>query len=389
MSHTDKDTSRPRERVLAAYQEIYGHGEPLLVRSPGRVNLIGGHTDYNDGFVLPLAINRAIWIAFRPREDDKIILDLLDFNKRMQFSLEHFKKSKDGPAEYVKGIAHFLAEAGYTLHGFEGVIAGDVPVGAGLSSSAALELAVARAFQVVGDFEWDPPQMAQIARRAENEWVGVSSGIMDQMICASGKADHALLIDCRSLDTELVPLPQGVSVVVLDTGTRRELAKSAYNERRDQCKAAADHFGVAALRDVDLTAFAQRADELDEVVRKRARHIISENARVLRAKEAANKGDASMLGALLSETHRSLRDDFEVSSKELDAIAAAAQSFAGCYGARMTGGGFAGCAIALVDDVQVGDFVTHVLARYSEDIPDYEAVLYVCMATDGTSVEAL
>ncbi len=214
-------------------------------------------------------------------------------------------RGSGGWVEYVKGVAWVLQQAGHALHGFEGVIAGDVPVGAGLSSSAALELAVARAFAAVSDLPWEPATMARLGQRAENEWVGVRCGIMDQMISAAGRAGHALLIDCRSLHTEAVPFPLGTTVVVLDTATRRGLVDSAYNERREQCESAARLFGVSALRDVSAARFAAECGRLDDLTRRRAWHVISENERTLQAAQAMRSGDAAAVGRLMNASHLS------------------------------------------------------------------------------------
>ena len=273
----------------------------------------------------------------------------LDMDDRREFALDDLQP----PAvvdwiDYLIGVAWVLQERGYPLRGWEGVLSGDVPIGSGLSSSAALELAAARAFYCVSGFDWDAKAMALACQSAENEWLGVNCGIMDQMISAAGLQDRALLIDCRSLETDSAPLPDGSAVVILDTGTRRGLVDSAYNERREQCEAAARHFGLPALRDINSATFAKRAHELDALSRKRARHVIHENARTLRAREAMNAGDAVTLGKLMIESHISLRDDFEVSSPALDTIVDCANADASCYGARMTGAGFGGCAVALV-----------------------------------------
>ncbi len=331
-----------------AFEARYGEAPRWVARAPGRVNLIGDHTDYNDGFVLPMAIDRAVWIALRPRPDRRVRLHSLEYDQTGEFELEGMANTEAGWLEYVKGVAWALQEGGHDLGGFEGVLAGDLPIGAGLSSSAALELAAARAFTATAGGRWDPAFMALLGQRVENEWLGVQSGIMDQMISARGQAGHALLLDCRSLEGQLVPLPSQIAVVILDTGTRRALVGSAYNERRAQCQAAADFFGVAALRDVSLEAFEARAAELDALPRRRARHVITENERTRRSAEAMLRGDVRSLGALMDASHASLRDDFEVSSPALDRMVEIARAQPGCYGARMTGAGFGGCAVALV-----------------------------------------
>src|SRR5687767_8703706 len=233
----------------------YFNAKPeFIVRAPGRVNLIGEHTDYNDGFVLPMAIDRAVWMALRLREDKHVRIYSLDLEAESTFELNSLAKDK-GWAEYIKGVAYQLQNAGYELRGFDAVITGDVPSGAGLSSSAAVELASARAFAATSGFAWDASKMALLAQKAENQWVGVNCGIMDQMASAASKEGHALFLDCRSLEYQQVPLPENVSVVILDTSTRRGLVDSSYNERRAQCEQAARWFGVDALRDVTLEEF--------------------------------------------------------------------------------------------------------------------------------------
>ncbi len=373
------------QQVAQEFERRFGAAPAYVVRAPGRVNLIGEHTDYNDGFVLPMAIDRAVWIALRRRGDRRVIVHSLDFDTAADFSLDSLKNENAQWAEYVRGVAWSLQQAGYTLRGWEGVIAGDVPIGAGLSSSAAIELATARAFAQTSGLAWEAATMAKLSQRAENQWVGVNCGIMDQMISAAGKAGQALLIDCRSLDTELVPLPPGTVVVVLDTATRRGLLDSAYNERRVQCEAAARFFGVTALRDVNSAHFAARAAELDEVTRRRARHVITENERTLQAAYAMRQGDADQLGRLMTASHVSLRNDFQVSSKELNIMVECARHYHGCYGARMTGAGFGGCAVALVSADSAGTFVVDIAQCY-RDATGLTPNIYVCVATNGAEV---
>jgi len=374
-----------QQQVTEAFKERFGEAPAFVVRAPGRVNLIGEHTDYNDGFVLPMAIDRAIWIALRPRDDDRVRITSLDYETTAEFVLDALEKTDAGWDEYLKGVAWSLQEDGYALGGWEGVMMGNVPRGAGLSSSAALELATARAFTAVAELPWDPATMAKLCQRAENQWVGVNCGIMDQMISAAGRADHALLIDCRSLETEAAPLPPETAVVVLDTATRRGLVDSAYNERRAQCGAAARFFDVPALRDVSVETFEARADELDDVTRRRARHVVTENARTLQAVAAMRRGDAEALGQLMNASHASLRDDFEVSSDGLNAMVEAARAEGGCYGARMTGAGFGGCAVALVRADVAATFATNVAASYARAM-EIEPNVYVCQATDGADI---
>ncbi len=374
-----------RNKVVDYFAEHFGDAPMCVIRAPGRVNLIGEHTDYNDGFVLPLAIDRAIWIALRPRDDRRVVVHSIDYNQRQEFSLDSLNHEDDGWIEYVKGTAWSLADAGYQLSGWEGVLVGDVPLGAGLSSSAALEMATARAFAAVGNLPWDPAEMAKLAQKAENEWIGVNCGIMDQLISAAGKAHHALLIDCRSLETRAVPFPPGVAVVVLDTSTRRGLVDSAYNERRSQCESAADFFQVPALRDVDVELFQQTATELDDLTQRRAMHVITENDRTLQAVEAMCRGEVDALGVLMNKSHDSLRDDYDVSSDALNAMVEAARAHDACYGARMTGAGFGGCAVALINAEAADDFVQNTADSYREKTGN-EPSVYVCQATNGAEI---
>jgi galactokinase len=379
-----------RDRVVGDFERRFGERPTLVARAPGRVNLIGDHTDYNDGFVLPMAIDRAAWIALRPRRDSRVAVHSIDFDEDAAFDVAGDLQREGGWQEYMRGVAWALRGASGTapraLCGWDGVVAGDVPLGAGLSSSAALELATARAFAGVCGLPWNPKEMALLAQRAENQWVGVNSGIMDQLISACGEAGHALLIDCRSLATRAVGIPARVAVVVLDTATRRRLVDSAYNERRERCEEAARFFGVRALRDVTPAMFAARADALDPVTRQRARHVIGENARTLDAADALARGDMARVGALMDESHASLRDDFEVSRPELDTMVRLAREQEGCYGARMTGAGFGGCAVALVAAAAAERFANEVAARYHETVGLTPAV-YLCSAASGASLD--
>jgi galactokinase len=357
----------------------------FIVRAPGRVNLIGEHTDYNDGFVLPMAIDRAVWMALSPRVDSQVRIYSLDLKTESAFELNSIAKD-DGWIEYIKGVAYQLQNAGYELKGFDAVMTGDVPSAAGLSSSAAVELATARAFATISGIEWNATQMAQLAQKAENEWVGVNCGIMDQMASSASKEGYALFLDCRSLEYQYAPLPENVSVVILDTSTRRGLVDSAYNERRNQCEEAARWFGVKALRDVSVEEFNNKAKEgLNELVLKRARHIITENARVLEAVDVMKTGNIKRLGKLFNASHDSLRDDFEVTNDQLNMIVECAREQKSCYGARMTGAGFGGCAVALVEKENAEAFVNAVSTAYKQR-SGLDAKIYVCKASEGASV---
>ncbi|HPU07915.1 MAG TPA: galactokinase [Thermogutta sp.] len=376
-----------RQTVAGIFHQTFGKAPDIVARGPGRVNLIGEHTDYNDGFVLPMAIDRAIWIALRPRRDRWVMVHFNDTKQYGEFHLDALRNTGEGSIEYVKGVAWALQEEGFFLRGWEGVVVGDVPVGAGLSSSAALEVVTARVFAAVSHCSWDPVKMALLSQRAENRWVGVQCGIMDQLISACGRADHALLIDCRSLEFQHVPLPPTVRVVILDTGTRRGLVDSAYNERRAACEHTAERFRVKALRDISLDEFERRAVEMDETTWKRVRHVISENDRTLRAAEALRQGDVTTFGRLMVESHVSLRDDFEVSSPALDAMVEIALSQPGCLGARMTGAGFGGCAVALVEAETAETFAQNVAEQYRQKTK-HEPAVYISRASDGADIVA-
>lgn len=374
-----------QQQVITEFTRRFDSSPAFVVRAPGRVNLIGEHTDYNGGFVLPLAIDRAMWIALQPQSGSQVTLYSINQDDELAFDLSDITHTNAGWGEYVKGVARMLRDDGYPLRGWRGVMVSDVPMGAGLSSSAALELAIARTFAAVSGFEWEPATMAKIGQRAENDWVGVNCGIMDQMISAAGVADHALLIDCRTLETEPAPLPPGSAVVVMNTTVRRGLVDSAYNERRSQCETAADFFGVSTLRDVDGATFAAQQTDLDSLTRQRAQHVITENERVLAAIAAMKAGDVATLGRLMDESHVSMRDDFEISCPELDAMVEAAQATEGCFGARMTGGGFGGCAVALVDAAQADAFAAQVAAQY-QTATGLTPELYICAATNGAAI---
>ena len=385
---TQRDPSnagKGAERVARGFAHAFGDEPVWTVQAPGRVNLIGEHTDYNDGFVLPMAIDRGVWIAFRPRADRRIRLESLDYRQSIEFDLNSLRHGGAAWGEYAKAVAWVLQAEGHPLRGWEGVMSGEVPVGAGLSSSAALELATARALALASDIAWDAPAMARVAQRAENEWVGVACGIMDQLASACGLAQHALLIDCRSFEIKPVLLPESMSVLVLDTGTRRGLVTSAYNRRREECQAGAQAFGVSSLRDLTHDVFAAGEARLDPVVRRRVRHVLSENARTLSAVQALRDQNMGQVGRLMAESHVSLRDDHEVSSPALDAMVEIASAQPGCWGARMTGAGFGGCAVALVESESAQVAGQAIASAYQERMKRQPSV-YVCRAADGAGV---
>ncbi len=371
----------PEQEAAALFLKRFGAQPSTIVQAPGRVSLIGGHTDYNEGFVLPMAIDRRTVIAARPRTDRIVAVSSSDFPDA-RFDLGSLERGT-GWAEYVKGVAWSIGAD--SLPGWEGVIVSTIPLGASLSSSAALEVATALTFATLTDQRWDPVEAAVMSRRAEVDWVGVSSGIMDQLISAGGLADHAVLIDCRDLTQTPAPLPSGVSVVVLDTGTRRQLTESNYNQRRDECAEAARGFGVASLRDLEMPAVDNPPHGISDVAIRRARHIVGENQRTLAAAAAMHAGDPARLGSLISQAHISLRDNFEVSSPALDAMVEAAQASPGCLGASMTGAGFAGCAIAIVEETAIDSFIRHAEERYRA-VTEHTPSLFACRAASGASV---
>ena len=375
------------ERSVSVFAAQLGGRPTTVVRSPGRVNLIGDHTDYNDGFVLPLAIDLAVKIAFRPRDDDMVRLWSERTNDWAEFSLDSLAR-EGGWGAYIQGVASEMVPLGLARFGWEGVLVSDIPSGAGLSSSAALELSAARAFALVSEVEWDAVEMALLCQRAENNWVGVNCGIMDQLVCATGEVDRALLIDCRDLTRRAVPIPHEATVVVLDTGTERRLVDSGYNERRHSCESAAQVFEVRALRDLDIETLESGKDRLDPVTYRRARHVVTENERTLLMTECLDQGDLIAAGELMRQSHISLRDDFEVSSDALNSMTESALLSPGCYGARMTGGGFGGSCVALVDTNRIDEFRADVLERYQAE-SGLGGTTIPIRATNGTSFEGL
>jgi galactokinase len=377
-----------KEEALRAFEVHYGTAATWLVRAPGRVNLIGEHTDYNDGYVFPMAMNRAVWIALGPRSEDRLFLHSLDFDQSLELNLGAFQRDKTEWREYVKGMVWALQEEGFPLAGWEGVITGDIPIGSGLSSSAALLVGTARACSAAADFRWRPVHMAKLAQRAENEWVGVNVGIMDPLISAVAERGKAALIDCRNLAIEQISLPVNLKVVVMNTMKARGLVESAYNDRRRECEIAARVFGVKALRDVSFAHLRKAKERLDSTVYRRARHVITENERTLNMGEMLKSGDLDAVGELLRASHASLRDDFEVSCRELDIIVEAANRYPGCVGARMTGAGFGGCAVALVMGDAAKDFSRQVSGEYRQQL-GIEPELLISDPAQGANLELL
>jgi galactokinase len=380
-------------KVRGAFRGRFAQEPVVVVRSPGRVNLIGEHTDYNDGFVLPVAINRAVWVAAAPRAERRAVIHTLDLDDVADFGLEPVTRQEVGHwSNYARGVAALLQEKGYAIPGLSATLASDVPIGAGLSSSAALETALALTWQALGGFDIGRVELALLCQQADHRYVGSLCGIMDQYIALLGRRGHALLIDCRSLEYELVPLPLerdgGTAIVVCDSGVSRALAAgSAYNERRASCyegvRLMAAHLpGIRALRDVSMEQFQELADILPEVVRKRCRHIISENDRTLAGAEALRRGDLAAFGELMKESHLSMRDDYEISLPELDTLVEAAWQVDGCDGSRLTGAGFGGCTVSLVAVEALADFQERVGGAYERAFGRRPAI-YTCSVEDG------
>ena len=369
-------------RASRWFTAAFGARPAVFVRSPGRVNLIGEHTDYNDGLALPLALDRALWLALAPRDDERVHLVSETDGVVHEFARGAGAQRWPGWTVYVQGMLWALSRT--ATGGFDAAVASDVPTGAGLSSSAALELAVARGVAALDDGEWNPIAAARLAQKAENQWVGVNTGMMDQLVCANGRKDHAVLLDCRDLSLRHIRVPEAFRVAVLDTGARRELVGSAYDDRRRECDQAAAALGVASLRDVSVDDL-KRIDQLESPLAQRARHVVTENARVLESVRALRDGDGEALGRAMDASHASLRDDFQVSGPQLDVMAALASAADGVLGARMTGGGFAGCAVAVVEAGTEGGLERAVLQPY-RDRTGLDPQLYVVRPGDGTSL---
>jgi galactokinase len=387
-----QNLANPSQDLLDKFRQLYGI-KPQFVRAPGRVNLIGEHTDYNDGFVLPAAIQMQTTVGIAPRTDRQLILFSNNYNEQVEFNVDALPSVRQRHwSDYVVGVAKELSKKEICLPGACLLIDGNVPEGAGLSSSASLEVAVCGAFLELAHAQMAGAEMALLCQRAENEFVGARCGIMDQFVSVHGKKDNALLLDCRSLEYRRLPIPEDVRLVICNTMVRHSVATGEYNQRRRECEMAAEFFagvvpGAKALRDISLEVFEQHGSSLPEIVRKRCRHVITENARVLKASEALARRDLQGFGQLMRESHTSLRDDFQVSCMELDIMVELAAHVAGVYGARMTGGGFGGCTINLVNHQAVAEFRKSVVAGY-EKATGRHAEIYVCTAGDGVGLLA-
>jgi len=378
-----------KDNALEIFEQTFGYPATIAVRAPGRVNLIGEHTDYNDGFVLPCAIDYDTVIVCAQRNDRNIRVIAADYdNQQDTFALDEAIVSDPAKpwANYVRGVVKHLLLRNGDFSGADLVISGNVPQGAGLSSSASLEVAVGKALTALYDLPLSGEQLALNGQEAENQFVGCNCGIMDQLISALGKQDHALLIDCRSLETKAVSLPKNAAVVIINSNVKRGLVDSEYNTRRKQCEEAARFFGVKALRDVSIDTFNARQPGLDAVVAQRARHIISENDRTLAAAQALAVGDLKTMGVLMADSHASMRDDFAITVPAVDTLVDIVKSVIGEQGGvRMTGGGFGGCIVALIPEELV-DYVRHAVESEYFAQTGLKETFYVCQASLGASV---
>jgi galactokinase len=375
--------------VKSVFKQVLDYQPTHIIQAPGRVNLIGEHTDYNDGFVLPCAINYQTVVAAAKREDNLIRLVSVDYgNDTDEFDLSKPIEFLPGKmwANYIRGVVKFLLARGYTFSGADICVTGNVPQGAGLSSSAALEVVIGQTFKTLYDLDISQAEIALNGQQAENEFVGCNCGIMDQMISAKGEQNHAMLLDCRTLESQAVSMPEAMAVVIINSNKQRGLVDSEYNTRRLQCEQAAQIFGVKALRDVSIEEFNQNQQNLDDVVAKRARHVITENDRTLEAAKALRAQDMKRLGELMAESHASMRDDFEITVSEIDCLVDIVKDVIGDQGGvRMTGGGFGGCIVALIPP-SLTDAVKQAVAEKYQLATGLQASIYVCQATAGAGV---
>jgi len=380
------------DTLALRFKQCFHRSPTLWARAPGRVNLIGEHTDYNEGYVFPIAIKHSVWVVASPRSDRLVRMFSENFKEWDDFGLDDIRPNPQHPwSNYPRGVAHFLQQSGYHLQGADLLVYGDVPLGAGLSSSAAIEVAFALAFKALNDLPIKDVPLAQLCQKAENEFVGMRCGIMDQFVAIMGQENHALFLDTRSLHYEHIPWQNpNICLAIMDTKVKRELVSSAYNQRREECEQAVRLFQtwepqVQSLRDVSPETFHRHKEELPEPIRQRAEHVIFENQRVLQSVEALRKGDYQTFGQLMRASHASLRDLYEVSCRELDLVVQIAEETPGVLGARMTGAGFGGCAIALLPRQTVSELTQRLLFHYTRQTqrkPD----IYITSPNQGGQV---
>lgn len=379
-------------QARVVFETAFGEQPDVIVRAPGRVNLIGEHTDYNEGFVFPVAIDRWVVFAMRPRPDGLARIFSVLHQEMVEFSMQIPPERTGHWSDYPKGVVREFQALGHVLRGFDAVLLGNVPMGAGLSSSAAVEMAVGKGLLELNGFAMPGPELALLGQRAENRFVGVNCGIMDQFISANAREGHALFLDCRDLSYEQVPLAgANLRIVICNSAVTRRLTASAYNERRAACEegvkylCAATHKSFLALRDVTLDVLEACRDELPEEIFRRCLHVVGENDRTQRAVTMLKKGDVAGFGQLMAASHVSLRDDYEVSGKELDVLVEIAQRVPGVLGARMTGAGFGGCTVNLVEEGAAGALTDAVKDQYVKET-GLTPEVYVCTAVNGAEV---
>lgn len=385
------------EQITNIFQEKFGQTPAHIGRAPGRVNLLGEHVDYNDGFVLPAAIDRATYVAFSPATTHHTTLIAADFNEQASFSPQTVpaKTQTDATpmpewAHYPAGVMWALLEEDLLVPAINAVYASNVPRGSGLSSSASVEMAFIIAWQTLGGWILPPMRRALLGQKAENQYVGVNSGIMDQFASACGIENKLLLLDCRSLEWQTIPWPAHVSIVIADTAVRRTLTSGEYNKRRAACEEAVrllqqDLPNIKSLRDVSLEDFNRLSGKLPDVVSKRARHVVEEIERSKRAPALLEAGDIQNFGTLMNTCHASLRDLYEVSCPELDTMVRIAQAIEGCYGARLTGAGFGGCTVNLVTRENADTFAQAIAARYESET-GYHPEIYISHPSAGAAL---
>ena len=383
------------EKVVNKFRELFKE-EPLLVKSPGRVNLIGEHTDYNMGFVLPAAIDKAIYFAVAPGHDKKSVLYSYDMNDSFEFSFENLEMQKSGKhwPNYLMGVVDQFIKNGYDVKGFNCVFGGNIPIGAGLSSSAAIEAGLAFTLNHIFNLGIDKLSLVKMSQKAENEFVGVNCGIMDQYINVFGKRGNVLRIDCRSLEYEYFPFNyENVSVVLFDTCVSHSLASSEYNQRRKECNSGTElirrsNNGIKSLRDADINLLTSFESEMDPVIYRRCKYVVEENSRLLNACNALSKHDLKTFGSLMYQTHEGLSRDYEVSCEELDFLVELTLNNPEVYGSRMMGGGFGGCTINLIEKDAVEDISKKVIKEYTNKF-NKEPKIYITSINSGTAVYPL
>ncbi len=385
----ERDEKPLIERLTEKFGELWAGVKPRFFRAPGRVNLIGEHTDYNDGFVLPIALNYQTTVAAAPRDDDEIQVYSVNYDELQKFNFADAPRRLTHEwINYVEGVGRVLRDRDYKIGGANLLIDSNVPLGAGLSSSAAIEIAVGLALTSISDVHIEKLKLALAGQRAEHEYVGTKSGIMDQFVAAFGRAEHALLIDCRALTAEEILLNlDDAELIVCNSGVKHALASSEYNVRRAECEKGVEILRgflpeITALRDVSVQDFERYESNLPEIIKRRCRHIITENARTVEAARAFKNGDLKYAGRLMIESHASMRDDFEISCAELDTLAALAENFDGVFGARMTGGGFGGCTINLVKRERGAAFEEYIGREYEKSTGRRAEIFHV-KASDG------